>query len=133
MGNNETIGGRLAMCRMNLGLGQSSFAELIECEPEALIAYEEDSCLPERAVLRQIALNFNISPNWIMTGEGDPYIDDEEEQALMAEEEAARVQTQAAPVSDAARTKAQVIAAIEAMDDEAWQQLCIALQHLFSL
>lgn len=82
-----TIGGRIWAVRAEQGLTRKEFAVRLGC-PEVEIANVEYNKLkkPEQkeSLYRNIASTFNVSLEWIKTGEGDMYGPDQHDEISMA-------------------------------------------------
>lgn len=70
-----TIGNRIKKIRVDSGLNQTEFAEKLHLSKSSISVAEADkSALSKRAVL-DICEKFNVNPEWLQNGEGDPYND----------------------------------------------------------
>lgn len=82
-----TIGGRVWAVREQNGLSRRAFAERLGC-PEQEIKNIEYGLLkkPEQkeSLYRNIAATFDVSLDWIKTGEGDMYGPDQHDEISMA-------------------------------------------------
>ena len=71
----STIGERIAMVRTDAGLTMTAFAERLNLSKSSISVAESDkSKLSKRAIL-DICEKFNVNPEWLETGEGEPYND----------------------------------------------------------
>ena len=71
----STIGERITMVRTDAGLTMTAFAERLNLSKSSISVAESDkSKLSKRAIL-DICEKFNVNPEWLETGEGEPYND----------------------------------------------------------
>lgn len=73
-----TIGQKLIQIREALGYKQKAFAETISILPQALIKYEKDQVKPSADLLTKIAETHQINLNWLLTGNGQMFLDKKE-------------------------------------------------------
>lgn len=74
----ETTGERIKKCRRVLGLSQADFANKIGISRITLARYESGERQPDAGVLLQISRIFKISIDWLLTGQGEMFIKQEE-------------------------------------------------------
>lgn len=80
-----TLGERLVKVRaaQSPKQNQSEFAESIGMTRSAYSMYEIDRVTPSESTLKLIALTYRINYDWLLTGEGDQYVEaDTVEQAV---------------------------------------------------
>lgn len=65
---------RIKKLRRNLDLTQQEFAEKIGIKRNSLANYETGRNTPIDAILISICREFNVSEEWLRTGEGDMFI-----------------------------------------------------------
>lgn len=68
-----TIGERLKKIRTDAGLLQKKFGELVGLDANTVSGYEIGRNKPGAARLYLIADKFNVNPEWLINGEGEPY------------------------------------------------------------
>lgn len=66
-----TLGGRIKKLRKSLDLTQKKFAEQIGTSQNSIANYEIDHRSPSAAALNNICKTFNVSEEWLRTGEGE--------------------------------------------------------------
>lgn len=64
---------RIKELRKALGLNQQSFADRISVSRSALASYETGNRQPLDVVVSQICKEFNVSEQWLRTGEGEMF------------------------------------------------------------
>lgn len=62
---------RIKQIRKEIKMTQSEFAKVIGCSQQAITYYETGLRTPSGAVMTTICREFNISENWLRTGEGE--------------------------------------------------------------
>lgn len=65
------IGAQIKKLRRALGLTQKEFGECIGVKPNTIGTYEIERSEPLDAVVSLICREFNVSENWLRTGQGD--------------------------------------------------------------
>lgn len=65
---------RMKKLRKTLGLTQQDFADRIGIARGNIGAYEVNKNAPSDAVISLICREFNVSENWLRTGEGDMFL-----------------------------------------------------------
>lgn len=76
--NSETIGGRVREVREKLGMSRREFADRLGAQEGEILNVEYNRLKkPEQkeSLYRNIATEFNVSLNWLKTGEGCPETD----------------------------------------------------------
>lgn len=68
-----TIGERIKLIRKDAGLTQAQFAEKLGTTQNVITNYERNSRNPSGPAINNICREFNISEDWLRTGEGDMY------------------------------------------------------------
>ena len=66
---------RLKKLRKTLDLTQQEFADRIGSKRNTIAKYETDTNVPSAAVISLICREFNVSENWLRTGEGDMFME----------------------------------------------------------
>ena len=72
---------RIKMLRKNIGLTQPEFGEKIGVKGNTVTGYENGIRSPSDAVIKAICREFNVSEQWLRTGEGEMFdkVDPDEE------------------------------------------------------
>lgn len=70
--NQTSIGYRIRYIRGYLG--QLEFAKELGIKRNTASAYENNSIIPSGKVLLKFYKKFNVNINWLLSGEGDPYL-----------------------------------------------------------
>lgn len=70
------VGERIKIIRSELNLSQKEFAEKLSIKQNMLSYYESDRSQPPIDVVEKISVTFNINTNWLLTGRGDIFIND---------------------------------------------------------
>ena len=65
---------RIRKLRRELDLTQQEFADRIGSKRNTIAKYETDTNVPSSAVITLICREFNVSEEWLRTGEGDMFI-----------------------------------------------------------
>ena len=74
------IGFRLRKLRERLGLSRDSFAKKVQTTPKQIERYERNETEAGILFLDKLVEEFNISPVWLLTGEGPMFLEVLEEQ-----------------------------------------------------
>lgn len=69
-----TVGERLKAARKEVGLNQSTFAEMVDMSLRGYQANEQDVSNPSTVVLKKFA-ELGVSPLWLLTGNGNMMLD----------------------------------------------------------
>lgn len=101
------IGERIKILRKELGKTQQAFANAIGLKRNTIANYEIDQIQPSDRTIADICREFNVSENWLRTGEGEMFLDLGEDEELV-----------------------QVLAAIQVSDDDMIKDLLISYWHL---
>ena len=101
------IGERIKILRKELGKTQQAFANAIGLKRNTIANYEIDKIQPSDRTIADICREFNVSENWLRTGEGEMFLDLGEDEELV-----------------------QVLAAIQVSDDDMIKDLLISYWHL---
>ena len=72
--NLSKVGGRIAFVRIDKGLTQAQFADLINISGGNLNGLEKHKYEPSYQTIIKILEYFKVNSFWLLTGEGDPYI-----------------------------------------------------------
>ncbi len=70
--NKMILGNRIRIIRGYLG--QIEFAKELGIKRNTASAYENNSITPSGKVLLKLYKKFNVNINWLLSGEGDPYL-----------------------------------------------------------
>ena len=65
---------RLRTVRKTLGLSQEAFGKPVFIRRQDIHAYETEDRQPGLIVLSRLALEYNISLDWLILGRGQPFI-----------------------------------------------------------
>lgn len=65
---------RIKFIRKNLGFTQADFGDRIGVAGNTVTNYENGLRNPSKAVLKNICEEFNVSREWLETGEGEPFL-----------------------------------------------------------
>lgn len=68
-----TVGDRIRKIRDKTGLTQTGFGELVGLEQRTISDYERGVSQPGVGRLYLIAEKFNVNPEWLINGIGEPY------------------------------------------------------------
>lgn len=68
-----TVGDRIRKIRDKTGLTQTGFGELVGLEQRTISDYERGVSQPGVGRLYLIAEKFNVNPEWLINGVGEPY------------------------------------------------------------
>lgn len=74
---------RLKDLRKQLGLTQQEFADRLGVKRGAVANYEIGRNIPIDAVISLIVKEFDVNETWLRTGEGDMFLERDEDDALM--------------------------------------------------
>lgn len=74
---------RIKELRKSLGLTQQEFADRLNIKRGAIANYEIGRNIPIDAVISLINKEFNVSENWLRTGEGEMFQQMSEQEKLM--------------------------------------------------
>lgn len=74
---------RIKELRKSLNLTQQEFANRLNTSRNNIAGYEAGNREPSNAAINNICREFNVNENWLRTGEGDPFIEIDEEARLM--------------------------------------------------
>ena len=69
-----TIGDRIKVIRITKNINQKEFSDAINIEQSRLSEFESNKIKPSFDTLYSIKKTFNISLDWLMFGEGEPFI-----------------------------------------------------------
>ncbi len=78
--NQTSIGDRIRIIRGSLG--QLEFAKEIGIKRNTVSSYENNNIIPSGKVLLKLYNKFNANINWLLSGEGDPYLKTELENKI---------------------------------------------------
>lgn len=74
---------RIKQIRKRVGLTQAEFADKLGIKPNTVTCYETGIRIPSDAIIKSISKNFNVSDTWLRTGEGEMFIQLNEDQELL--------------------------------------------------
>ena len=77
------IGDRIKEIRMAKKLNQVEFAKRLNLSQSAVANYENNSRVPIDAIIGSICREFNVNEAWLRTGEGEMFIELDDENYLM--------------------------------------------------
>lgn len=109
------IGERIKEIRVSAGLNQIDFGKCLSLSQSAVANYEKNVRVPLDAVIASICKEFNVSEEWLRTGEGEPFVKKSRDQEIR--EYVDRIQN----VNET--FKAQFAAALSALEEDDWQIL----------
>jgi len=69
----STIGERITIIRNNAGLTMTAFAERLNLSKSSISVAESDKSRLSKRAMIDICEKFNVNPEWLETGEGEPY------------------------------------------------------------
>ena len=78
--NQTTIGDRIRIIRGSLG--QLEFSKEIGIKRNTVSSYENNNITPAGKVLLKMYKKLNVNINWLLSGEGDPYLKTELENKI---------------------------------------------------
>lgn len=78
--NKMILGNRIRIIRGYLG--KIEFAKELGIKRNTASAYENNSIIPSGKVLLKFYKKFNVNINWLLSGEGDPYLKTELENKI---------------------------------------------------
>lgn len=79
---------RIKKIRKEKGLTQAEFGAKIGVKSNTITTYETGARIPSDAVIHSICREYSVSETWLRTGEGQPYIQlDEDEEFIKIMEE----------------------------------------------
>lgn len=102
--------------RKTFDLTQQEFADKLKVPRNTIAGYEVGKSNPSDAAINNICREFNVSEQWLRTGEGEMFVQMSMEEELA--KELGKLLT-----DDAAKHKRAIIAAMLKMDDSAWDGL----------
>lgn len=70
---NEHINERIKQIRKESGLTQSQFAEQIGLKQNSIALLESGKRMPSDQTILSICREFRVQPEWLRTGEGEPF------------------------------------------------------------
>ncbi len=74
---------RIKMLRKALDMTQQEFADKIGLKRNSVASYEIGKNYPMDTVIKSICREFNVNEEWLRTGEGEMFIEVDEDIALM--------------------------------------------------
>lgn len=104
---------RIRKLRKDAGLNQTEFGSRIGLTQAAVAAYEAGIRTPISAVVVSICKEFNVSEDWIRTGEGEPYV------AVSENDELAEFFNSVMSDVDGS-VRRRLLAALRKLPDEGW-------------
>ena len=79
-----TIGERIKKVRTDSGDNQEEFARKIGITRSAISLYESGNRTVTEPTIKLVCSTYNVSYDWLKTGKGDPYIKNDNIEALIA-------------------------------------------------
>lgn len=73
---------RIKALRIELGLNQTEFGARLGIKQTTVAGYENGTRLPGDAMIVSICREFNVSENWLRTGQGEMFVQMDEDQEL---------------------------------------------------
>ncbi len=107
---------RIRKLRKELGLTQQKFADALGVKQNTIAQYESGRNEPIDAVISLICREFNVSEDWLRTGEGEMFKPKSRNEELF--EFAAKVAE-----GDPGSIQAQLLAVMSRLTDEQWEVL----------
>ena len=74
----QQIGDRVFFLRKQLNLSQESFGKRIGIKKSSMSSIEKNKSNPSNQTIKLICNEFNVSYNWLVDGDGDIFIEDDE-------------------------------------------------------
>lgn len=68
---------RIKTLRKTLKMNQNEFANKIHKVTRTLQKYESGEIVPDYSIVQLIAKTFNVNPDWLVTGDGEMFLDNE--------------------------------------------------------
>ncbi len=65
-----------------LHMTQRKFAKTLDITPEIVSKYITKGRIPETRIIKKISQSFNVSADWLLTGEGEMFISDNKEKII---------------------------------------------------
>jgi transcriptional regulator with XRE-family HTH domain len=75
----EHIGSRIRQLRQTLGFTQDTFAGILKISKPAYVRYEYGKRFLPLHVMRFLYKNYRVDNNWMITGEGEMFLKEEED------------------------------------------------------
>jgi SOS-response transcriptional repressor LexA len=82
-----TIGDRFKVLRTELGLNQSELARGIGANPSIISDIERGDKEPSKKIISALILKHNVNSNWLLTGYGDMFVQDQVSEKSRLEQE----------------------------------------------
>ena len=73
------LGVRIKEVRRSLGHTQQAVADILNLKRQTIAAYETEVIAPSDRTIADICREFNVSEVWLRTGEGDPFLEIDED------------------------------------------------------
>jgi transcriptional regulator with XRE-family HTH domain len=87
MENLKEIGKRIKKVREVLNLTQKELCDIIGIGRAILTKYENGDLIPSQKFLKLLKYELKVNPNWILTGEGEMFLNDEKEKIIKIEKQ----------------------------------------------
>ncbi len=78
-----SLGSRIRFIRSQSGYNQTEFGDKIGAAQNTVSAWEKDKIVPSDAAMVSISLTFNISEEWLRTGEGPMEVPRPKDEVIM--------------------------------------------------
>lgn len=121
-----TLGERIKKVRRSLDLTQQKFAEKIGTTQNTIANYEIGHRNPSASAFNNICKTFNVSEDWLRTGEGEMFVQRAEKDELAAAVE--RLIT-----GESAEFKQRLVNALSTLKDEHWLLLEQKLKEIVGM
>lgn len=107
------IGERIKEIRVSAGLNQIDFGKRLSLSQSAVANYEKNVRVPLDAVIASICKEFNVSEEWLRTGEGEPFVEKSKREQIIG------YLNMLSDVSENVRNR--FADALDAMDEDDWK------------
>jgi transcriptional regulator with XRE-family HTH domain len=87
MENLKEIGKRIKKVREVLNLTQKELCDIIGIGRAILTKYENGDLIPSQKFLKLLKYELKVNPNWILTGEGEMFLNNEKEKIIKIEKQ----------------------------------------------
>ena len=77
-----TIGERIKKIRKDANVTQQQFADRLDLKRNTIGNYEVDIIAPSERTIKAICAAYNVNPDWLISGIGEPYREISEKQKI---------------------------------------------------
>lgn len=77
-----TIGERIKKIRKDANVTQQQFADRLDLKRNTIGNYEVDIIVPSERTIKAICAAYNVNPDWLISGIGEPYREISEKQKI---------------------------------------------------